>query len=855
MVIITTNSFSQSTAKELTAKLNPRIKISLDDNWKFYNENYQNAELKNVNDTNWESINIPHTWNSIDAFSDSTYYRRGIGWYRKSFNISEDLKGKKIYLYFEGANITAEVFINGKSVGKHIGGYTAFTFDITNEVDFSEKNIIAVKVDNLYNSNIPPLDADFTFYGGIYRDVWLIAVNPVHIDLDDNASSGIFITTPEVSLKSAAINIRGKVVNQNSKSEKIKVVNKILDKDNHEIKVIESELNLKNNSYGNFNSSLEIDNPNLWSPDDPYLYKILTEIYVGNILVDEVINPLGIRWFKFDAQKGFFLNGKHLKLIGTTRHQDYPQFANALPNWAHQKDLKIIKDNGFNFLRLAHYPQDPTVLQTADEIGLIIWEEIPVVNTITLTDEFNNNCKNMLVEMIRQHFNHPSIFLWGYMNEIRLRPPKELPEGYFNKITELEKALNDVAKKEDSTRATVTANFSGEIENADGYENIPDVIGMNLYFGWYYNDFKTFGNFVDKFHNSHPNTPIIISEYGGGSDERIHSRNPKAFDFSTEYQQNLHEDIFSQIREREFLSGSILWNQFDFGSKFRDDTKPNINQKGIYYFDRTPKDISYYYKASSSKEPVLHLAVLDYLNRAGSRPEDRKQNFKVYTNLNDVEIFLNNKTLGIFNPKNFTINFNGILHDGKNSLIAKAFQGSIEILDKAIINYDDRTFLFESKNSDGRQIAVNCGGTSSFIDQSGLVWESDKEYKSGSWGYSNGNKINSHHRIYGTVEEPLFQSANDSVSFYQFDLPDGLYEVRLKFCEIENKNDIKRIFNIKINNQTIFERFNPAEKAENYSPTELSSQILVKDGTGIKINFEKLEGNTLINGISFRKIY
>ncbi len=834
----------------------PRIKISLNDKWNFFNGDINNSAK--YNEVEWQNINIPHSWNLKDAYSDSIQYRRGIGWYKKILNIDSSLINKKLFLYFEGANQTAEVYVNDKFVGKHIGGYTAFALDITNQINFSQVNVLTVKVDNSYNPNIPPLDADFTFYGGIYRDVWLIAAEDVHIGLLDNASPGVFISTQNVSAESASINIKGKIVNESNQLKNIRVLNKVLDEENIEVKVLSSKIKINKNSSSEFTASGELINPKLWSPDDPYLYKIITEIYDGDKLVDEIINPLGIRWFNFDGE-GFSLNGKKLKLTGTNRHQDYPQFGNALPNWAHQKDLKLIKDNGFNFVRLAHYPQDPTTLQTADEIGLIVWEEIPVVNTITLSDEFKNNCKKMLVEMIRQHYNHPSILMWGYMNEIRLRPPKQLPENYYKKITELENELNEIVKKEDSTRATVTAYFSGEVEHADGYENIPDVVGMNLYFGWYYNDFDAFGKFVDDFHTTHPNTPIIISEYGGGSDERIHASNPQAFDFSAEYQQMLHESTFKQIMERDYIAGSALWNQFDFGSKLRDDTKPNLNQKGINYFDRTPKDISFYYKAFLKNEPILYFAVRDYQSRAGSNEEAKKQNIKIYTNLNEVEVLLNNISLGKFKPQNFTINFSCVLQDGKNLLTAKGTNNQNEIIDEANIIYDDRTSLFNTKNSNhlnssGKTIAVNCGSNTNFIDESGLVWEADKRYEKGSWGFEAGNEKDTHHRINFTDDDPLFQSANDSVSFYQFDVIDGLYEVKLKICEIQEKNTIRK-FSIKINDQVLLEDLNLESEYGIYNPAQLSSQILVKGNNGIKINFEKISGNTLINGILIRRIY
>ncbi len=721
------------------------------------------------------------------------------------------------------------------------------------------ENIIAVRVDNSHNPDVPPLNADFNFYGGIYRDVRLIITDPVHIDVLNYGSPGIFINTPEISNEKAKIKIKGTVVNDGHNSVDAEIVNRIFDKDNTEVAVLKSSAKIKNGSKENFEQEITIENFHLWSPENPYLYKVQTEIYSGKILDDEITIPIGLRWFKFDSQNGFSLNDKPIKLSGTNRHQDYDGYGNALPDSLHQKDIQIIKENGFNFLRLAHYPQDQSVLQSSDELGLIIWEEIPVVNLITLSKEFDDNCKNMLTEMIRQHYNHPSILFWGYMNEIMLRKPEIIPQNYNKNIVLLAKELESLVKKEDNSRATVMALSYGEIENGTGIADVADILGMNLYFGWYYEKIEALGEFLDGYHQRHPERPIIISEYGAGSDERIHSLQPKAFDFSTEYQQIFHEKTFPQFLERKYILGSAVWNQFDFGSNHREDTKPLINQKGIYYFDRSPKDISYYYKAKLLNEPVLHVAADDW-NDHTDNGEDAIQKIKIYSNLEYVSIFLNDSLLGNYKTKNCSAELFLSLKEGKNIIRAAAEFNNKLVEDIAEIFYTDLNSFFDG--ADREILAINVGADFEYVNEESagdidnankkkIIWLPDNNYN---WNFTGGIPVSTHHRIYKTKDEPIYQTALEGIESFHLKVPDGNYLVQLYFAEIQSAEPGERIFNVYINNIPVINNLDLSGIHQKYYAYEGNINTTAKNNDGILIRFEAVKGKSILNGIKVIRI-
>jgi beta-galactosidase len=565
-----------------------------------------------------------------------------------------------------------------------------------------------------------------------------------------------------------------------------------------------------------------VDHPRLWSPATPYLYRVRTEVYQGGEMVDAVDNPLGFRWFSVDPLNGLTLNGRPLKLFGTNRHQDYAGLGNALPDELHRRDVRLVKETGFNFLRLAHYPQDPAVLDEADRSGLVIWEEIPIVNLISTSAAFAENSERMLVEMIRQHYNHPSILFWGYMNEVMLRKPDPLPERYYEILAELAQRLDKRAHKEDSTRRTVMALSSGEVDDDKGIGGIPDIVGMNLYFGWYYGKLADLGEFIDRVHRQRPARPLFISEYGAGTDERVHSLHPRAYDFSSEYGPEFHRASFAQLQDRQFLVGTAVWNQFDFGSNSRHDTKYGINSKGLFFYDRTPKDMSFYYRAALLPKPVLLLA-REWRERAGSRAQDRVQPVWVYSNQPEVELFVNGRPAGSRAVQNRTARWEVELSAGENRIRARA--GSLE--DSMTIHYEDRT--------GGTFFAINAGSDYAYIDHSHVIWEADRAYEPGSWGYVGGEGKLTHHRILGTEEDALFQASREGMERYQFDVPDGPYDVTLGFAQ--GNAEAKRVFAVRVNGCELVRDLDLSAEYGSFTAVRRMFSVDATNGRGIAIEF------------------
>jgi beta-galactosidase len=836
----------------------PRVRYTINDGWRYADGPIDGAARPGHEDTGWERVDLPHTWNADAAAAEDPDYRRGVGWYRRSLDLDPSLEGRRIFVRFEGANQVAEVFVNGEPAGRHVGGYTAFAFDITELVRLDGRNVLAVRVDNTHDPDIPPLDADFTFYGGIYRDVWLIATSPVHVTLLDHASPGIFIDTPEVSEEAATVRVRGTLLNATGEPGTVTVVSRIVDPDGTEVATVRSAVEVPAAGEAAFvQHSDAIPGPRLWSPGDPNVYTVITEVRDGEAVVDRVENPLGFRWLRVDPDQGLFLNGEPLRLVGTNRHQDRAGYGNALPDPLHRRDVELVKATGFNFLRLAHYPQDPAVLEAMDRVGLAGWEEIPVVNTITLSDAFADNAERRLREMIRQHYNHPSILFWGYMNEVLLREPDPLPEGYRAAVVELAERLDAVAHEEDATRLTVTAISFGEIDNGTGFQDVPDILGMNLYFGWYYRSLEGIGPFLDSLHARHPDRPLMISEYGAGSDERIHALEPRAFDFSTEYQRRFHESHMAQLQARDYLVGTAVWNQFDFGSASRNDSKPNINQKGLLYYDRTPKDVWHYHRARLLDEPVLHIATRDWRHRAGSRPGDASQPIVVYTNLDSVELSLNGSPAGRTAATGGVARWIVELAPGENRLEARGEGDGTEVRDEARILYQDRSGLFTATGDPGgsaaRGIAVNTGSHYQYIDAAGTVWEADRPYEPGGWGYVGGEPRLDHRRIRKTGEDALYQASREGAGSYRFDVVDGEYDVRILLAETRFREPGERVVDVRVNGVPVVTDLDLAARHGPYTAIQRTARVTADDGSGVRIELDASAGVSTVSGIEVRK--
>ncbi|MCA9735211.1 MAG: beta galactosidase jelly roll domain-containing protein [Deferribacteres bacterium] len=838
---------------------NPRTRFTINDNWRFFFSDSILA-LSELPAKGWQQINLPHTWNINDTPTDTSTYRRGIGWYKKQLRLPSSTDGKRIFLHFEGANQISDVYVNEKKVGSHIGGYTAFIFDVSDFINRDDRaNTITVRVDNRFNKNVPPLSADFTFYGGIYRDVWLTATNSVHFSLEDYGSNGIYISTPYVSAEKAQIVIESILRNQSNQNENLTIKHTVYSPSG-EIKTMQ-EINVHVKAYEQNSlktKSITLDDPKLWSPDNPNLYSVQSEIFAEGKLIDRVFNPLGLRWFTMHADSGFFLNGKHLKLVGTNRHQDYKGLGNALPDRLHYNDLKMIKDAGFNFVRLAHYPQDPAVLEAADKLGLIIWEEIPIVNYVTQSQMFADNSATMLKEMLHQHYNHPSIVFWGFMNEIFLHDADgnrnremNLPDEYLEWIPELAGTLNSVIKKFDPARKTVMAAHHSDLYDKTGLTGITDAMGFNLYQGWYSSKFEHFGEFIDSMHKNHPDRNIIISEYGAGSDERIHSNKPVRFDFSSEYQQNYHESYLKQIQERDYLIATAVWAQNDFGSDRRIDTKAKLNQKGLQYYDRRPKDIYYYYQAALRDKPVVHIASHDWTTRCPSIDGSKSYPFKIYSNFSQLDIFIDGIFFQTFEVDTSNIlNFNLQLDIGKHEIEARGKLGNTVHSDHVLVDV-----VSSAIDSHYAEIAVNVGSDGQFIDATQMVWQNDRPFVDGAFGYEGGEPrpISGSKLVLGTENEPVYQTYREGIHSYSFHVPQGCYEVELCFAEFVHQSAGERMMDIFING-------NPAWKGldlvRDYGYLQAACRKFeVESGNSkrIEIKFVPNKGKTILNGVCIRK--
>lgn len=831
---------------------------TINEYWRFERNDNKAAQDPAFNDQDWVIVNLPHTWNADDAMKGNNYYQ-GIGWYRKKMihTISQD---KKYCLYFEGALQDVHVYVNGKEVGRHQGGYSAFRYDITSYLNKGNKavNQIAVKVDNALNPSIAPsaFSADFNFWGGIYRDVYLEEYNQVHFHNDNYGSKGVFVETPEVSNESASVKFRGEIKNEGLKTLSVKIKNTIVDADGKIVKEVISKVKVESGKNMPFTAlSGKITTPKLWSPDSPYLYRVKTQIIEekSGTVLDEVDNPLGFRWFSADAKKGFLLNGKPLKLIGACRHQDYEGLGNALSNDLNRYDIKLIKEMGANYIRISHYPQDPSVLEECDKLGLIAWEEIPIVNAITPTKEFFENCRNNLTEMIRQHYNHPSVVLWGYSNEV-------LIGGYSDELGELHKELEALCHKEDPNRLTALAFHASPVYNKKGLGDLPNVVGWNRYEGWYRATLADFGKFLDEENAKYPNRPLIISEYGSGSDTRLHSLSPESYDFSMEYQQLFHASYLKQILERPFVIGSSIWNFIDFGVSKRGESMPGINNKGIVQYNRKPKDIYYFLQAALTKKPVLYIASRDWVDRIGTSASINenfaRQQVKVFSNLPEVELFVNGKSVGKQKVIDFTAVYEVPFEDGKNILeLISGNQKDVFSVNFKVLPYDLRT----SKDKE-LVIAVNAGSKCFFTDPDNrVIYQPDQAYREGSWGHigvdlTKKTNLNAPHNIKATTIDPLYQTARLGMEAYKFDVPDGRYEIDLQFCESQEGTAGKREFNVGINNQEVLSALDLFELSGSLTASIKTYTIEVKNGKGIRVDFTPIIGQAIISGIKVTKL-
>ncbi len=589
-----------------------------------FNFNFKWAFTKNATkvptevSNKWDFVTLPHSWNNIDGQDGGADYYRGTCYYVKELDKADLPEADMYYLELKGANSSADVYVNGQKLAHHDGGYSTWRVNMTDALQ--DKNLIVVAVDNSENTEVYPQMADFTFYGGLYRDVNIIAVSKSHFDLDYYGAPGVKVT-PAIKGADAEVEIEVYLTGAEAGQE---LVYTIKDKEGNVVAEAKS---------ADTKVVLSIPNVHLWhGRKNPYLYIAEVALVEGDKVLDNVSTRFGCRTFVIDAEKGFILNGESYPLRGVSRHQDRWGFGNALLPEHHEEDMELICEMGATTIRLAHYQHDQYFYDLCDEKGLVIWAEIPYISKHMPNGR--ENTISQMRELVVQNYNHPSIVVWGLSNEITI-------SGSNDDLLENHRILNDMVHEMDQTRLTTIACVS-MCDMNDPYIQIPDVVSYNHYFGWYGGDTSMNGPWFDKFHETHPNIPIGCSEYGCEA-LNWHTSNPQQGDYTEEYQAYYHEELIKQLFTRSYLWATHVWNMFDFGADARNEGGENgQNHKGLVTFDRKYKKDSFYaYKAWLSDEPFVHICGKRYVDRV----EDVTK-VTVYSNLSEVELFVNGKSLG-----------------------------------------------------------------------------------------------------------------------------------------------------------------------------------------------------------------
>ena len=670
---------SAAVAFTASAAESPRTSVSLNNDWRFRFSHEVNASAS-------RRVDLPHTWNAQDALAGKIDYKRGIGNYTKSIHIGDEMKGKRLYVKCEGANSICNLFVNGRHVGEHRGGYSAFVFEITDFVEFGKDNTLLLRVNNGEQLDVMPLVGDFNFYGGLYRDVSLVATDSTCVSLLDYGSPGVYLRQNSVTDTRADVTADVRLSALSDAPEDVTLKLEVADGD-HVIVSREENVVVRPGAVAQpVEVDFAIENPHLWDGRrDPYMYSVDITLIKNGKVVDRISQPLGLRYFHTDAEKGFFLNGRHLPLYGVNRHQERAGIGNALMPEHHREDVDIMLDMGVNAMRLAHYQQAEMMYRLTDSEGVVVWAEIPFVGPGGYADKgfvnqesFKENGRNQLKELIRQNYNHPSIMFWGLFNELK--------ESGDNPV-EYVRELNDLAHSEDPTRPTTAAS------NQSGALNfITDNIAWNRYDGWYGSTPATLATWLDAMHGAHPEIRIGISEYGAGASlyhqqEAVVQPAPAGRWHPENWQLKYHIENWRIIKDRPFVWGSFVWNMFDFGAAHRTEGDRNgINDKGLVTHDRKDrKDAFYFYRANWNSEPMVYIAGRRAVNR-----QNPVTDVTVFSNSGKVTLYVNGVKVAEAMPDDVNVcTFpEVVLSSGSNTIKAVAGKGKQQLVDTCTWNLD-----------------------------------------------------------------------------------------------------------------------------------------------------------------------
>jgi beta-galactosidase len=599
--------------------------------------------------------------------------------------------------------------------------------------------------------------------------------------------------------------------------------------------------------------------------------------------LDSQLNTFGLRWFNFDAGNGFSLNGKHIKLVGTNRHQCYLDKGNALPDELHIEDIRLLKEMGGNMLRISHYPQDPLILEMCDKLGIITSVEVPIVNEITETDEFLQNSLQMTTEMVKQNFNHPSLVIWAYMNEVMLRPPfaddSVRHKQYCREVHRQAVAIDQLLRKLDPERYTMIP-FHGSLKRYEeaGLVNVPMIVGWNLYQGWYGGSFADLDSFLAAYHAKYPAIPILITEYGADVDDRLHSFKPERFDFTVEYGDLYHEHYLQTILRNNYIAGATIWNLNDFYSESRMDAIPHINIKGITTRDRQLKNTYLLYKVALSNKPMAFIASRSWKYRAGTDRGDGTclQPVKIYSNQSKADVYHNGAFFKQVDIPDHCLELELPFVNGKNTIEVRIGNRTYDL--------SETNFCLlppDLRKNGLDEINVMLGSNRYFEDRdAGIVWIPEQPYTPGSWGYTGGQPVRPKTKsgvlpstslnIVNTDNDPVFQTQREGLQSFKLDVQDGQYAVYLYWADLNtdtvaksiynlgnntvNNKKSRSVMNVSINSQLIFSHFDMSGQADPGTAIVKKMLVNVSDKKGITVNLEAVEGKTVLNAIRVIKL-
>ena len=855
---------------------------SLNEGWRFVQDDTLGAEdALRASGADWKAVRLPHSWNSEDAASlKAKNYKRGIGWYRLEFDSPK--AGARHWLEFGAASLIADVWLNGEKLGQHKGGFTQFRFDVTDRLKKAGRNLLVVRVDNTEPQKeddptaIAPLGGDFNVSGGLYRHVALVSTrDPVHIDLGDMGGPGVYARTTSIADGNAVVQVRSKLKSEARNTGRYVVRASLLERGGKAAHTAEAPVTLQPGALEEVTQTVKVPKARLWQGiEDPYQYKLVMEVLRGGKPVDRLEQNFGVREMRFDANDGFFLNGRHVRLRGVAMHQGFLGRAWAVTDKEIDASVALIKEIGANAVRLGHYPFPRHALEKASELGFVAWAETALGLGTTVerctkhppTKQFIENAKQQLQEVIRQQYNHAAIALWSVGNETTARQ-NNCAEPYDN-VRPVLRELHEVAKKEDPGRPSAYAEYGHDVDREGVYatEGITDVFATNRYFAWYSEPFARFSPLLDGLHKRAYRQSLGVSEYGAGAAISHHSDNPlggppderSAAPGETawqpeEYASFAHEENYRVIAAKTYLWGSFVWNMFDFGSAHRNEGDVlGVNTKGLVTFDRkTRKDPFFFYKANWSLEPVTYITSRRYTERAYALT-----NVKVYSNADSVRLSVNGRTFAAKKahecPMSTCVFKDVPLSRGENLVEAEGRHGNKRVKDAVRWNFENDGVHIAAGwiatgyvASDGRRF----GSDDFFLGGEGRKVEIEKEAAPESFASAGGTQVA------GTQDPALYKHYRGGRFGYDIPLSNGRYEVTLGFAEPDERTAAgTRVFDVRANGAPVLEGFDVLAAAGGRHQAVVTRSFPIEVSNGrLALDFLPAQGDAIVSTVSIRK--